>query len=82
VLATCRPPFATARARRLVAASLLDRVAVGGRLNLPLILLAQDASGSYAVGGVGLGAHAAGVSVSAPAGRPLGGRTALPPFLA
>jgi hypothetical protein len=66
VLATYRPLFATARARRLVAASLLGRLAVGGMLDLPLILLAQEASGSYAVGGAALGVHAAGVALSAP----------------
>ena len=45
-----------------MAASLLGRLAVGGMFDLPLILLAQESTGSYAVAGRALAAHAAGIS--------------------
>jgi MFS family permease len=84
VLAAYDPLFSTARARRLVAASLLGRLAVG-MFDLALILLAQDATGSYAVAGAAVGAFGAGVAVSAPfRGRLVdrrGVRSALPPFV-
>jgi hypothetical protein len=51
VIAAYRPLFATRRARRVVAASLLGRLAVGGMFDFPLILLARESTGSYAVAG-------------------------------
>jgi MFS family permease len=84
VLAAYAPLFSTTRARRLVAASLLGRLAVG-MFDLALILLAQATTGSYAVAGAALGAHAAGIAVSAPVrGRLVdrhGARAALPPMV-
>jgi hypothetical protein len=52
-------------AGRLVAASLTGRLCTG-ILSLPLILLAREASGSYAAAGAAAGAFSVGVAVSAP----------------
>ena len=50
MLAAYAPLFATARARRLVAAALLGRLAVG-LFDISLILLTRQATGSYAIAG-------------------------------
>jgi MFS family permease len=65
VLSAYRPLFARPEARRLVAASLLARAPIAA-IDLPLILLAREASGSYAVAGLAVGVRAAAVAVSAP----------------
>ena len=79
------PLFRSASARRLVAASLLSRLSFSGIFLLPLVLLAHAATGSYAVSGFALAAHAACFAVSGPPrGRIIdrhGARTALPPFV-
>jgi predicted MFS family arabinose efflux permease len=83
MLATYRPLFRSARARRLVATSLSARLAVG-IFGLPLVLTVRDATGSYAAAGVVSGAWSAGVAVGAPLrGRLVdrrGSRRALPPL--
>jgi MFS family permease len=83
MFAAYRPLFARPEARRLVLASTLGRLPFG-IFDLPLILLVQEASGSYAVAGAAVGAHAVGVALSAPPrGRLLdrrGSRRALPPL--
>ena len=48
MLATYRPLFTSALARRLVATSLSARLAVGV-FPLPLVLTVRDATGSYAL---------------------------------
>jgi MFS family permease len=65
VLSAYRPLFAHADTARLVAASLFARWAVAV-VDLPLILLAREASGSYAVAGLAVGVRAAAVAVTAP----------------
>lgn len=84
MLAAYRPLFTTVEARRLVLASAVGRLPFG-MLDLPLILVVQQASGSYAVAGVAVGAHAVGVALSAPPrGRLLdryGSRRAMPPLV-
>jgi MFS family permease len=85
VLSAYRPLFARAEARRLVAASLLARAPVAA-IDLPLILLARETSGSYAVAGLAVGVRAAAVAVTAPfRGRlvdRLGTRRIVPPLVA
>jgi MFS family permease len=85
VLSAYRPLFARAEARRLVAASLLARAPIAA-IDLPLILLARETSGSYAVAGLAVGARAAAVAVTAPfRGRlvdRLGTRRIVPPLVA
>jgi MFS family permease len=84
LLGAYAPLFATAPARRLVAAALLARLAVG-MFDVSLILLARDATGSYAIAGGALGAHALAVAASAPLrGRVVdrrGSRAVLPPLV-
>ena len=84
MLASYAPLFATPRAGRLVAASLLGRLAIG-MFDLSLILLAREATGSYAVAGAAVGAHALAIAVSSPLrGRLVdrrGTRAALPPLV-
>jgi MFS family permease len=84
VLSAYRPLFARAEARRLVAASLLARAPIAA-IDLPLILLARETSGSYAVAGLAVGVRAAAVAVTAPfRGRLLdriGARRLVPPFV-
>jgi MFS family permease len=65
VLSAYRPLFARPAARRLVAASLLARAPVAA-IDLPLILAAREASGSFAVAGLALGVRAAAVALTAP----------------
>jgi predicted MFS family arabinose efflux permease len=83
MLGSYRPLFRSGRARRLVATSLSARLAVG-TFSLPLLLVAHDATGSYALAGAVTGAWSAGVAVSAPLrGRLVdrrGSRRALPPL--
>jgi predicted MFS family arabinose efflux permease len=83
MLGSYRPLFRSGRARRLVATSLSARLAVGV-FALPLLLVAYDATGSYALAGVVTGAWSAGVAVGAPLrGRLVdrrGSRRALPPL--
>jgi MFS family permease len=80
---TYRELFARRDTRRLFASSLVGRLSVG-ILDLPLIVVAERVSGSYAVAGAAIGAHAAGVALSSPArGRLLdrhGARRAMPPL--
>lgn len=66
MLSAYRPLFARAEARRLVAASLLARAPIAA-IDLPLILLAVETTGSYATAGLALGVRAAAVAVTAPA---------------
>jgi MFS family permease len=84
VLSAYRPLFARAEARRLVAASLLARAPIAA-VDLPLILLAREVSGSYAVAGIAVGVRAAAVGVTAPIrGRlvdRLGTRRIVPPLV-
>jgi MFS family permease len=84
VLSSYRPLFARAEARRLVAASLLARAPIA-TIDLPLILLARETSGSYAVAGLAVGVRAAAVAVTAPTrGRLLdqrGTRLIVPPLV-
>jgi MFS family permease len=65
MLGRYRPLFESVRARRLVATSLSARLAVG-TFALPLVLLVQNATGSYALAGVVSGAWSAGVALGAP----------------
>jgi MFS family permease len=85
VVGAYRPLFADRAARPLVAASLTGRRSIG-IFDLPLIVAVEQVSGSYAVAGAAVGAHAAGLAVSAPArGRLLdrrGTRSALPALVA
>ena len=85
MLTAYAPLFRSACARRLVAASLLSRLSFSGIFILPLVLLAHAATGSYAVSGSALAAHAACFAASAPLrGRIIdryGARAALPPFV-
>jgi predicted MFS family arabinose efflux permease len=84
VLGAYRPLFATGEARRLVAASAVARLSTG-LAGLPMLLVAVDATGSYAVAGVVDGAFGAGIAASAPwRGRLIdrrGSRRALPPLV-
>jgi MFS family permease len=84
VLSAYRPLFARAEARRLVAASLLARAPIAS-VDLPLILLAVETTGSYATAGLALGVRAAAVAVTSPArGRLIdrhGSRRVLPPLV-
>ena len=84
MLGAYAPLFATARARRLVAAALVARLAVG-MFDISLILLARNATGSYALAGGALGAHALAIAASAPLrGRIIdrrGARSVMPPLV-
>jgi MFS family permease len=84
VLSAYRPLIARAGARRLVAASLLARAPIAA-VDLPLILLARETSGSYAVAGIAVGVRAAAVAVTSPfRGRlvdRLGTRRIVPPLV-
>jgi predicted MFS family arabinose efflux permease len=84
VLGAYRPLFQSSEARRLVAASLTGRLPIA-LFDLPLILLAQQVSGSFAVAGIAVGVHAGAIAISAPfRGRLVdrrGARTALPPLV-
>jgi MFS family permease len=74
VLAPYRRLFTDPEARRLVAASLSARLAIGA-FTLPLLLTVQQASGSFATAGVVAGAWSIAVAVSAPVrGRIVDGR--------
>ena len=83
MLSAYRPLFRQAAARRLVASSLSARLAVGV-FTLPLVLVAEGATGSYALAGVVTGTWDLGVALSAPLrGRlvdRVGTRRALPPL--
>ena len=83
MLSAYRPLFRQAGARRLVASSLSARLAVGV-FTLPLVLVAEGATGSYALAGVVTGTWDLGVALSAPLrGRlvdRVGARRALPPL--
>jgi predicted MFS family arabinose efflux permease len=83
MLSAYRSLFRQVRATRLVASSVSARLAVG-IFALPLVLVAENATGSYALAGVVSGAWSAGVAVSAPLrGRLVdrrGARRALPPL--
>jgi MFS family permease len=72
-------------AARLVATSLTGRLSLAV-LGVPLVIIAERASGSYGVAGIAAGAFSVGVAVSAPIrGRLIdrrGARTALPPLVA
>jgi predicted MFS family arabinose efflux permease len=85
VAAAYRPLFATAEARRLVAASLLARLPMA-TFWVPLFLVAEEAGGSYGFAGVVLGVEAAGIALSAPLrGRLMdryGSARVVPPFVA
>ena len=65
MLAPYRQLFAAPEARRLVAASLSARLAIGA-FTLPLLLTVQQATGSFATAGVAAGAWAIAVAVSSP----------------
>jgi MFS family permease len=84
VLSAYRPLFARAEQRRLAAASLLARAPIAA-VDLPLILLARETSGSYAVAGLAVGVRAAAVGVTAPVrGRLVdrhGTRRVVPPLV-
>ncbi len=84
VLGAYRPLFQSSEARRLVAASLTGRLPIA-LFDLPLNLLAQQVTGSFAVAGIAVGVHAGAVAISAPfRGRLVdrrGVRTALPPLV-
>jgi MFS family permease len=84
VLSAYRPLFARAEQRRLAAASLLARAAIAA-LDLPLILLARETSGSYAVAGLAVGVRAAAGALTGPArGRLVdrrGTRRVVPPLV-
>jgi len=85
VLGAYRPLLADPAARRLVAASLTGRLSIGV-LDLPLVVAVERVSGSYAVAGAAVGAHAAGLALSAPLrGRLLdrrGTSAGMPPLVA
>jgi MFS family permease len=85
VLGPYRPLFATADARRVVAASLAGRLGMGA-FGLPALLAVEDATGSFATAGVATGAFSLGVAVASPIrGRLIdrhGARAALPPMVA
>jgi predicted MFS family arabinose efflux permease len=85
VAAAYRPLFATAEARRLVAASLLARLPMG-IFWVPLFLIAEESGGSYGFAGLTTGIEALCVAVSAPVrGRLMdryGSARVLPPFVA
>jgi MFS family permease len=74
----------TREARRLVLASLGARLSFG-LFDLALVVLVQRETGSFAVAGVAVGVHAAGIGVTAPLrGRLLdraGARRVLPPLV-
>jgi MFS family permease len=84
LLAAYGPLFALPSARRLVGTSLLARAPIAA-VDLPLILLAQDVSGSYAVAGLALGVRSAAAGLTAPLrGRMIdrhGVRRAVPPLV-
>jgi predicted MFS family arabinose efflux permease len=65
VLGAYRPLFATGDARRVVAASLSARLAIGA-FGLPLLLTVQRTTGSFAAAGLASGAFALGVAIFAP----------------
>jgi MFS family permease len=83
-LSAYRPLFARAEARRLVAASLMARLPIA-MIDLPLILLAVETTGSYATAGLALGVRAGAVAVTAPVrGRIIdrhGSRRVVPPLV-
>ena len=83
MLSAYRPLFRQAAARRLVASSLSARLAVGV-FTLPLVLVAEGATGSYALAGLVTGTWDLGVALSAPLrGRlvdRVGTRRAIPPL--
>jgi predicted MFS family arabinose efflux permease len=84
VLAAYRPLLASREARLLWATSVVGRLAVG-LLGVPLVLVAQAATGSYAAAGAVAGAGSVGVAISAPLrGRwidRVGAARALPPLV-
>jgi predicted MFS family arabinose efflux permease len=59
------PLFATSRARRLVVAGLTGRAAFG-MFDLTIVIFAREVSGSYALAGLAVAAHAIGIGLSAP----------------
>jgi MFS family permease len=85
VLGAYRPLLRVPGARRLVASSVAART-VTAAIGLPIVFVAQDASGSFAVAGLALGAYWAGVAVAAPLrGRLVdrrGVRATIPPLAA
>jgi MFS family permease len=84
VLGAYRPLFKRPRSLRLVATSLAARLAIGISF-VPLILVAKDATDSYALAGIVTGGFSAGVAVGAPVrGRLVdrhGAARAIPPLL-
>jgi MFS family permease len=78
-----RPLFSTARARRLVTTSLIGRLSTGA-YPIPLILLIQGTTHSYALAGAAESVNLAAAALTGPArGRALdrwGSRRAIPPL--
>ena len=77
------PLLRTPGARPLVVSSLLARTAIAA-IGLPIVFIAEDATGSFGVAGLALGAYWLGVAIGAPArGRLVdrrGARTTIPPL--
>ena len=85
MFAAYRPLLAVPRAGRLYLASVVARSCTAA-IGLPIVFVAKDASGSYAVAGIALGAYWAGVALAAPVrGRWVdrrGIRATIPPLAA
>ena len=83
MLGAYRPLFGRPGARRIIAASVTARLAIGA-FTLPLILAVEEATGSFATAGLVAGAFSLGVALAAPLrGRLIdlrGARQALPPM--
>ena len=85
MFAAYRPLLAVPRAGRLYLASVVARSCTAA-IGLPIVFVAKDASGSFAVAGAALGAYWAGVALAAPVrGRWVdrrGIRATIPPLAA
>lgn len=65
MLGAYRSLFDVPRVRPLILSSLLARVAIAA-IGLPIVFIAKDASDSFAVAGIALGAYWVGVALAAP----------------